>query len=80
MRARCAPNYEEHHLYFDRGIRVCPEWERSFEAFLAHVGIKPDKALSLDRIDNDRGYEPGNVRWATASQQRCNQRAMKEAA
>lgn len=80
MKSRCRPEFKERHLYFDRGIRVCREWSDSFEAFLAHIGPKPSPELSLDRIDNDRGYEPGNVRWATASEQRSNQRRVMEAA
>lgn len=57
-----------------RGITVCDEWRLSFEAFFSHIGAKPKENLSLDRIDNDGNYEPGNVRWATAQQQRDNQR------
>lgn len=60
--------------YGGRGITVCAEWRHDFAAFLAHIGPKPAPNLSLDRIDNDRGYEPGNVRWATTSQQHKNTR------
>lgn len=60
--------------YRDRGITVCREWADSFETFLRHVGRKPSPELTLDRIDNDRGYEPGNVRWASRSEQARNQR------
>lgn len=59
--------------YAGRGISVCAEWRESFEVFLAHVGQRPSPKHSLDRIDNDRNYEPGNVRWATASRQTRNQ-------
>jgi hypothetical protein len=58
--------------YGGRGITVCPEWAASFEAFLAHVGVRPNPVMTLDRIDNERGYEPGNVRWATRAVQRSN--------
>ena len=58
--------------YRDRGITMCDEWINSYDAFIAHVGPKPDPSMWLDRIDNDRGYEPGNVRWATPAQQARN--------
>lgn len=63
--------------YADRGIAVCEEWQGDggFEVFLDHVGRRPTSKHSLDRIDNDRGYEPGNVRWATRVQQARNTRA-----
>lgn len=75
MRKRCSnPNDKAYRNYGARGIRVCPEWEANFEAFFAHVGPKPSPELSIDRIDNDRGYEPGNVRWADRSTQSRNRR------
>jgi len=74
MRRRCRPDWPRRQYYFDRGIRVCPEWESSFEAFLTAVGRRPGLGHQLDRIDNDKGYEPGNVRWADLRTQRSNQR------
>ena len=56
-----------------RGIRVCDEWRSSFLAFYAYVGDPPD-GCTLDRIDNNGNYEPGNVRWATSAEQRHNSR------
>lgn len=60
--------------YGGRGIRVCDEWRGDFAAFLAHIGTRPSSSHSLDRINNERGYEPGNVQWATRSEQARNRR------
>ena len=76
MIQRCTnPKDAAYDRYGGRGINVHPEWKSSFTAFLDHVGRRPTRAHSLDRIDNDRGYEPGNVRWATAAEQNRNQRS-----
>ena len=77
MRQRCRnPNCDVYHHYGGRGIAVCAEWESSFEAFrdwaLAN-GYSDD--LSIDRIDNDKGYSPDNCRWATELEQHNNTRA-----
>jgi hypothetical protein len=58
--------------YGGRGIGVCDRWRYSFESFLSDLGPKPSPKHSLDRIDNTRGYEVGNVRWATAHEQANN--------
>lgn len=77
MKARCLnPNLANFHNYGGRGITVCERWLR-FENFIADVGRRPSPLHSLDRIDNDGNYEPGNVRWATAKQQSANKRASK---
>lgn len=68
------PNDKNYKHYMGRGIKMCQRWINSFETFLADVGRKPKWARSLDRIDNDGNYEPGNVRWATQSQQTRNTR------
>ena len=60
--------------YGARGISVCNEWRESLLAFFRHIGEKPSPVHSFDRIDNEGGYEPGNVRWATRSQQMVNRR------
>lgn len=75
MKFRCYnPNWHKHHLWGGRGIRVCNEWLNDFQAFYNHVGPRPSSQHSLDRIDNDKNYEPGNVRWASRVEQRNNQR------
>ena len=61
-------------LYGGRGITMAPEWRHDFAAFLSHVGPAPSPKHSIDRIDNEGHYVPGNVRWATASEQVLNQR------
>jgi hypothetical protein len=58
------PRHKQWELYGGRGIHVADEWRDDFAAFFAYIGPKPSPQHSLDRIDPNRGYEPGNVRWA----------------
>lgn len=75
MKQRCLnPNHPFFKHYGGRGIGIAPEWVSDSIAFIAYVGPKPTPQHSLDRIDNDGNYEPGNVQWATRSQQGKNRR------
>lgn len=59
------------------GVRVCDEWHK-FEPFYAAMGDPPGDEYSLDRIDPEGNYEPGNCRWATRSEQAVNTRRRKQ--
>lgn len=73
MRTRSEnPKVKDYPRYGGAGVRVCERW-RSFENFLADMGPCPD-GLTIEREDNDLGYEPNNCRWATWKEQRANQR------
>lgn len=78
MRNRCNnPSANAANHYHKRGIKVCQEWQESFLAYVKHVESldKPsEEHKTLDRIDNDGHYEPGNLRWATAQMQSDNSR------
>lgn len=74
MRDRCTnPANPDWQHYGGRGITVCERWAGSFEMFLADMGECPP-GLSIDRVDNARGYDPTNCRWATATEQARNRR------
>lgn len=71
-RRRCNdPKNVNYARYGGRGIKFCDEWDASFEAFYAHIGPRLP-GTTLERIDNDGNYEPGNVRWATPKEQQAN--------
>jgi hypothetical protein len=73
MRNRCGnPGCSNYKNYGGRGINICKRWEK-FENFIADMGEKPN-GLSLERINNNGNYEPGNCRWATDKEQRRNKR------
>jgi len=77
MIGRCHnPNHTNFKKYGQRGIVVDPRW-RSFSNFLADMGSRPP-GHTLDRINSDGNYEPGNCRWATATEQAKARRALRQ--
>ena len=82
MKQRCF-NPKNHRFddWGGRGITVCDEWKNSFEAFYDYVSKLPhfgETGYSLDRINNDGNYEPGNVKWSTTKEQNNNKRNSKK--
>lgn len=78
MLGRCYEPYSTgYQNYGARGIRVCEQWH-TFENFLADMGQPPASGFSLDRIDNDGDYEPGNCRWTTRVIQNRNRRFCRQ--
>lgn len=65
-RARVTPGYEH--------VAVHPAWVADPRLFVAHVGLRPSPKHEIDRIDNAKGYEAGNVRWATSREQKINRK------
>lgn len=71
---RCEnPKCKAYPSYGERGITICSRW-KVFENFAADMGPRPSPGHSVDRINNDGNYEPGNCRWATRAEQQNNMR------
>lgn len=84
MLARCYKEYDDAYInYGARGITVCDEWQGKggYEKYRAYIlenlGERPSPSYSIDRIDNSKGYEPGNLRWANGQTQAFNRRIFK---
>ena len=74
MIARCNdPRQRSYKNYGGRGIKVCDRWLHSFVNFREDMGLRP-QGMTLDRVNSNGNYEPGNCRWATWTEQRLNRR------
>lgn len=82
MKQRCLNTNHKHYSYYGgRGINVYEEWLKPkpyIDYVLTHLGERPSKNHTLDRVDNNKGYEPGNLRWATRKQQSGNTRVRSD--
>lgn len=75
LRSRCLnENNKNYKNYGGRGISVCEEWKNSFESFFNYIGKSPGNGYSIDRINVNGNYCPGNVKWSTDYEQVNNRR------
>ena len=78
MKHRCYnKKHPSYNHYGGRGITVCDEWIHDFSAFERSIGERP-KGMTLDRIDNDKGYNPDNCKWSTKKEQQRNQQVTRK--
>lgn len=76
MRERCYnPKQSNYEYYGAKGIKVCKEWNESFETFLYDMGPRPYPNYQLDRINSDGNYEPNNCRWVSKSKNMINRKS-----
>lgn len=75
MKSRCYRKTDcDYPNWGGRGIRVCDEWRNDFQAFLDYMGPLPSPAHTIDRLESDKDYAPGNCRWATRAEQGAENR------
>lgn len=75
IKERCTnPANSAYHNYGGRGITIAEEWLHDFQAFADHIGPRPGPEYTCERMDNDKGYQPGNIKWATRAEQLRNKR------
>jgi hypothetical protein len=70
-------DHADYEAYGQRGVLVCDEWREDFWRFVSDMPARPSRRHSIDRIHNDRGYEPGNVKWSTPLEQSRNRRSSR---
>lgn len=73
MKFRCFNQNSDGYIHYgEKGVTICDRWLESFDNFLTDMGLRPSNEHSIDRIDYDGNYEPGNCRWATVTEQNRN--------
>jgi len=77
MKQRCEnPHFKQYSDYGGRGITVCARWEE-FKNFFSDMGERPAPELTIERIDNEKGYSPDNCKWATKTEQQRNKKLQR---